>query len=237
MPATLDITCTKCGKAMKVPAEFEGKKIRCKECQQILLVSAAKPAKAAKATKAAAKPAQAESGTKPSPPPPSAPKSRFHEEDEEEDEKNPKAMGVIKEEDIARCPHCAKELDPPDAVVCISCGFNNKTREKFNTKKTIKPEANDWMNHLGPGIIALVIAVGLIVMDILVLLNMKDWIAGSFLELEDKDPVTGATRYIIKPGAFIAMIWAFSVIVIIPAGRFAFRRLALDYKPEERVKK
>lgn len=232
MSATLDVTCTKCGKVMKVPAEYEGKKIRCKGCQQILVVSAPKAGKST--AKAAAAPTKAESGSKPAPPAPAAPKSPFLDDD---DDDNPNPMGVIKEEDVARCPHCAKELDPPDAVVCTNCGFNNKTREKFNTKKTIAPEANDWINHLGPGIIALVIAVGLIVMDILVLLNMKDWIAGSFLELEDKDPVTGATRYIIKPGAFIAMIWAFSIVVIIPAGRFAFRRLVLDYKPEEKVKK
>jgi hypothetical protein len=220
---------------MRVPSDLEGKKIRCKGCEQILVVSAARAAKPA--AKPAAKAAKAADGAKPSPPPPAEkPKSPFLDEDDD-DEMNPNPMGVIKEDDVARCPHCAKELDPPDAIVCTNCGFNNKTREKFNTRKTIAPEANDWINHLGPGIIALVIAVGLIVTDILVLVNMKDWIAGSALELEDKDPVTGATRYIIKPGAFIAMIWAFSIVVIIPAGRFAFRRLALDYKPEEKVKK
>jgi len=230
MPAMLDITCTKCGKVMKVPAEFEGKKIRCKDCQQILTVSAAKPAKSP------AKAVKKDDGTRPPPPPPK-PSSPFQKEEEEEDEKNPKAMGVVHEDDIARCPHCAQELDPQDAIICTNCGFNNKTRVKANLKKTYAPEASDWLSHLGPGIVALVIVVGLIVLDILVLINMKEWIAGSALELEDKDPVTGATRYIIKPGAFIAMIWAFTVIVIIPASRFAFRRLALEYKPEEKVKK
>jgi hypothetical protein len=223
MPVTLDITCSKCGKVMKVPDEFVGKKIRCKGCQEVLTVSAPKAAKVAKTN----------DGAKP-PPELAKPKTPFL--DEEEDERNPKAMNVIHESDIARCPHCAKELDPPDATVCTNCGFNNKTRVKFNTKKTIAPEANDWITHLGPGIVALVIAIGLIVADIVVLLNMKEWIAGSALELEDKDKVTGATQYIIKPGAFIAMIWAFSIIVIIPALRFAYRRLAVEYKPQEKIK-
>ncbi len=228
MPATLDLSCTKCGKVMKVPTELEGKKIRCKGCQQIIVVSAsAKPAKAAKpaATKAAAPPP---------PPPVEKPKSPFLDDD---DDDNPNPMGVIKEEDIARCPHCAQVLDPPEAEVCLHCGFNNKTRVKAETKKTIAPEAADWASHLGPGIIALVLAITLIVVDIVVLLNMKEWMAGSALELEDKDPVTGATRYIIKPGAFIAMVWAFSIVAIIPSLRFAYRRLAVDYKPEEKIKK
>jgi hypothetical protein len=233
MPATLDVTCTKCGKLMKVPTEFEGKKIRCKGCQQVLTVAAPAGKPKAAAAKAAAPAKKADDGAKPPPPPPPKPKRPFDDDEDEND--NP--VGVIKEEDVARCPHCAKELDPPDAVVCTNCGFNNKTRVKANTKKTIAPEANDWVNHLGPPVIASVIVIGLIVTDILVLLNMKDWVAGSFLELEDKDPVTGATRYIIKPGAFIAMIWAISLIIILPAARFAFRRFAYDFKPEERVKK
>lgn len=227
MPATLDVSCPNCGKALKVPTEFAGKKIKCKDCQTIFPVgSAAKPAKAAKP--AAAKAAAA--------PPPEKPKSPFLDDDDE-DEKNPRPMGVVHEEDVPRCPHCAKELDPPEATVCVNCGFNNLTRTKFDTKKTIAADTSEWMTHLGPGIVALIIAVGLIVVDIICLINMDDWIAGSDLEKEDKDPVTGKVQYYIKPGAFTALIIAASVIVIIPAVRFAIYRLIVDYKPEEKLKK
>ena len=60
--------------------------------------------------------------------------------------------------------------------------------------------------------------------------------AGSALEKDDKDPVTGKVQYYVKPGAFTAIVIALSVIIIIPALRFAFRRLVLDYKPEEKRK-
>lgn|SRR5262245_31566054 len=219
MPATLDISCPKCGKALKVPTQLEGKKIRCKECQQVFQVSAGKAAAA-------------------TPPAPEKPKNPFLDDDEDlAPGQAPKPMGVVQESDVARCPHCAKELDPPDAVVCVNCGFNNVTRVKANIKKVVAPEATDWINHLGPAIIALILAIGLIVVDIICIVNMSDWMAGSALEMEEKNPVTGKTQYYVMPGAFTAMIIAASVVVIIPAARFAIRRLAFDYKPEEKVKK
>lgn len=233
MPATLDVSCPNCGKQLKVPAEFEGKRVKCKDCQEVFPVTA--PKKAGKP--AAAKPA----AKAPEPPKPEEkPKSPFLDDDDDDDAdpgKAAKPMGVIQEEDVPRCPHCAKELDPPDAIVCVHCGFNNQTRTKGETKKVIESDAADWATHLAPGIIAVVIAVGLIVTDIVCWINMSSWVEGSFLEKDDKNAITGAKEYWVKPGAFTALILAISLAVIIPAVRFAFRRLVFDYKPEEKVKK
>lgn len=240
MPATLDVSCPKCGKALKVPAEFEGKKIKCKDCQTVFAVSAGAAPKAARpAAKPAAKAAPVKAAAAPPPPAPEKPKSRFQDDDDDEggDPLRPKAMGVVVEEDVARCPHCAKEMDPPDAVVCVHCGFNNLTRNKAESKKVWAPEAADWISHLGPGVIAVLIIIGLVVVDVVCLLNMSDWVAGSALEKDDKDPVTGNVQYYVKPGAFTAMIIAVSVVVIIPAFRFGWRRLVVENRPEEKVKK
>jgi hypothetical protein len=111
------------------------------------------------------------------------------------------------------------------------------TRVKADTKKVVAAEATDWLSHLGPGIIALILAIGLIVIDIVCLLNMSEWMAGSALEMEEKNPVTGNVQYYVKPGAFTAMIIAISIPVIIAAATFAVRRLFINYKPEEKVKK
>jgi DNA-directed RNA polymerase subunit M/transcription elongation factor TFIIS len=238
MPATLDVSCPNCGKQLKVPAELEGKKVKCKDCQEVFAIKAPKKAAAAKpaAPKAAPKPAP-----KPAPPPaPEPEKSPFLDEDDDENLPAgvaPKPMEVIRESDAPRCPHCAKELDPPTATVCKSCGYNNKTRIKHETKKVIASDAGDWASHLGPGIIAAVIAIGLIVVDIFCWVNMSGWIAGSALEKEGKNPVTGDTEYYVKPGAFIAFIIAASLAIIVPATRFAFRRLVMNAKPLEKVKK
>src|SRR3954470_12534411 len=142
MPATLDVTCPNCGKALKVPAELEGRRVKCKGCGEAFVVKAPK----AKAAKPAAKPA-------PPPPPPAAPKRPFAEDDDD----NPNPITVIHEDDVARCPLCAVELDPPDAVVCTNCGFNSRTRVKAESKKVVAAGAGDWASHLGPGIVALLL--------------------------------------------------------------------------------
>jgi hypothetical protein len=228
MPATLDVSCPKCGKQLKVPAEFEGKRVKCKDCAEVFPVTAAgKPA--AKAAPPAAKAA---------PQPPAAPVNRFADDDDDDDTpgKVPNPLGVIKEDDVPRCPHCANDLDPPDAVVCLTCGFNNQTRAKSELKKVYAPEPVDWIAHLGPGVIALVLAILLVALDIYCATNMRGWMEGGILELDDKD-LTGRKKMIIPPGAFIMFIVAASAAVVVPAVKFAFRRLVLDYKPVEKVKK
>ncbi len=147
-------------------------------------------------------------------------------------------MGVIAEAEVARCPHCAKELDPPDAKVCLHCGFNNLTRMKAETKKVFAPDSSDYMNHLGPGIGALAICIALIVMDIVILLNMREWMVGTFLETDTPDPTDPSRKsMLVRPGAFITLIWAATIMPIIGTARFAIKRLAIDNKPLEKAKK
>lgn len=244
MPDTLAVKCPKCGKALQVPAQLAGKKIKCKECDTAFAVPApgAKPAaKPAAKGVGAALAAGAKAGAKPAPPPPppepEKPKGPFLDDEDELDEHGKlKAMEVVKESDAPRCPHCTVELDPPDAKVCVHCGFNNVTRIKSETKKVIAADATDWISHLAPGVICLILVVGLIVLDVVCYLKMADWLEGSFLEMDEKD-ILGKKKMYVKPGAFVAMIIGFSLVALLPLGRFAFRRLALNYKPEEKVKK
>lgn len=235
MPATLDVSCPNCGKQLKVPAELEGKRVKCKDCQEVFAVTA--PKKAGKP--AAPRPAAARPAPKaPEPPKPEEkPRSPFLDDDDEDVEpgKAARPMGVIEEEDVPRCPHCAKELDPPDAVVCKSCGFNNRTRVKAETRKVVAADASDWMHHLGPAIVLLIVCIVLIVVDIYCALNMRGWLEGSDLELDEVD-LTGRKKMVVPPGAFIAFIIAISAAIIVPAGRYALRRLIFDYKPQEKVK-
>ncbi|MDB5307223.1 MAG: hypothetical protein JWO38_1425 [Gemmataceae bacterium] len=241
MPATLDISCPNCGKELKVPAEFAGKRVKCKGCQEVFAVTApgkaARPAAKPPAAKPAAKAPPADA-PKPEMTPDEKKRSRFVDDDDEDDVpgKSPNPLGVIREDDVARCPHCAKELDPPDATICVHCGFNNRTRVKAETKKVVAAGASDWMTHLAPGIIALLLVVGLVVLDIVCAVNMREWMEGGALEMDEKD-LTGRKKMLVRPGAFSTLIIAISLVIVVPAVRFAIRRLVFDNKPEEKVKK
>src|SRR5436309_12178500 len=92
MADTINITCTQCGNASRVPASAAGKKIRCKQCNAVFVVqatpakaapkpSAAKPP-AAKAPAAAPAPAKAPAAKAPAAKPVAKPAAKPEEEDE-----------------------------------------------------------------------------------------------------------------------------------------------------------
>ncbi|MBY0459483.1 MAG: hypothetical protein K2V38_19345 [Gemmataceae bacterium] len=220
--ATADIDCPNCGKTLSVPDKYFGKKIKCKHCAHPLQVNP--PG------------AKADKGTPKDEPKPAAP-YKFQEPDDDDTAK-PNPLGVIAESDVPRCPHCAKELDPPDAKVCIHCGFNNVTRTKAESKKVWAPDANDYINHLAPGVLALILFAVLVTIDVVFYLNMRSWMEGSFLESEQNDP-TDPTRkaMLVRPGAFIILTWAITVMPLIGTARFAIKRLFIDNQPMERLKK
>lgn len=229
MSSPVELPCPNCKESLKIPPTVYGKKIKCKYCGHAFVVqdpdakSTAKSAKPAKPTKSGAKPPAPSS-----PPPPEPKKSEWDDDDSLKIE-------VIREEDVARCPHCAKELDPPDAIVCLNCGFNNRTRARADTKKVWAPDAMDWFNHLLPGIIALSIAIGLIVFNIISIVSMRDWLTDTFLMMDEKD-AAGKTRFYIPPGAFIFFLIVISLPIFIPSIKYAFRRLAIEYRPAEQIK-
>jgi hypothetical protein len=239
MSATAAITCPNCDNPLNVPPQYFGKKIKCKHCGHAFVVQdpdeGTKPTKPTKPAKPGAKPAAATS-----PPPPPVPESEmkptWDAEDEEAAGGMAKPLAVVPDDtDVPRCPHCAQELDPPDAIVCVHCGFNNRTRAKADTKKVWAPTAEDWFMHLLPGIIALAIVIGLIVLNVISSMRMRDWLDDTFLEMDEKD-AAGRKRFYIAPGAFIFFIAAVSLVIFIPAVKFAFKRLVREYRPTERIK-
>jgi hypothetical protein len=239
MADTTPIPCPECKKVLNVPEKVLGKKIKCKDCDTAFVAEA--PKKGVKPSKpgGAAKPKKEEPEPPPKPEAPKPPASRY-DDDDESDGKPPKALGTVDEgEDVARCPHCAKELEPPTAIICIHCGFNNVTRTKAESKKVWAPDANDWMSHLAPGLGALAIFIALIVLNIVCIMKMEDWMtdgALDFLKSEEKG-LDGKIKFAVKPGAFMTFVLAGTIIPMIKTARFAFKRLAIEYQPTEQVKK
>ncbi|MCZ2340791.1 MAG: zinc-ribbon domain-containing protein [Bacteroidales bacterium] len=241
MAATLDIACPFCSKPFKVPAELVGKVIRCKGCEQKFEVCPPASDSARSAPARSAKPTTptAPAGNAPipfkedppaSPPPPPAPL--------DDDDDNPNPYGLVQDDsEIPRCPHCAKELDPPDTKICLSCGYDLVGRRRHESKKVYAHTPADWMNHLGPAVGCVVLVLTLLTINILCWNNMNDWLTGSILDAQEKNKTTGKSVFYLSPLCFNLWIGVISAAVMWFAGKFAFIRLVWNFQPPETLKR
>jgi uncharacterized membrane protein len=242
MPAPLDVTCPNCKKGLKVPPEFAGKTIRCKNCQTAFKVpAAAAPARpvAAKPAAPAAKPADPHAPIpfKEEEPPPQKPP---HDDEEEETVPGQPAnpYGVITAGGyVPHCPFCAVALDPPDTQICLNCGFDMQTRKRHDTRAVYELSTGDYVMHWLPAI-GCILAIGVLVtISVICGLNMRDWLTGSFLDSEEKNEITGKTKFYIPPFCFNIWIWVICAWLSFKCAKFAIRRLVFDWKPPEVLKK
>ena len=247
MAEKLDIACPSCGKGMKVPAEVVGKVIRCKGCSHTFTVAdpAARPKPlVAKPVPAKAKPVAppADAPIKfqddpPAAPTPAAEKKVARPFDIDEDE-NDTPSGVTKDDlDVPRCPFCATELDPPDTRVCLECGYNLLERKRHASKKVYETTAGDYFIHWLPAIAWIVTILALLTLAVVSTLKMGTWLTGSFLEKDEKNPVTLQPEFYLPPFAFNLCTWVCFFFITSMGVPYIFRRLILNWKPAEVVKK
>ena len=201
--ATLEISCPQCGNTSKVPDELIGKKIKCRKCQNIIVVKAAsQPAPKNVAVKAEPK---AKETKKPGP----------HDDDD-------RTPYVMREENLAaRCPFCAQLMDPPDAKICIHCGYHMQKRQRVESKKTYEHTAADYLLWHLPTVGYFVGIFVLIGINVYCVMNMDGWVGD---------------EAIVKPGCFSLWIVIPSCFAIFLMARFIFKRLVWHIIPPEKVK-
>ena len=223
MSAQIETTCPNCAKKLKVPEAALGRLIRCKACDATFEVpdpnakpKAAKPAlvkpTAAKPTIAKAKvpaaPVEAPKGTED----PNAPLGFAKDDDDDDDDSGPpKVMNVVIEGEEARCPHCAKELDPPDTLICMNCGYDLVERRRHASKKIYEQTGGDYFKHWLPAILWGFMMVMMTTVFIICCVYMGRWFEGSIFEKDDKNPTTNLPEYYLPPGACLMccfIIWA-----------------------------
>jgi hypothetical protein len=198
--AEIEITCPECGNKRAVPDDLLGKKIKCKKCQGVFTVkAAAAPKPGAKKPVEKARPDDDEGGADPY---------------------------VMREENLAaRCPHCALPLDPPDAAVCLHCGYHMQKRQRVISKQVYETTAVDYMLWHLPTL-ACFVAIGVLIgLDVFCVMNMSGWL---------KDSTVEGT---IPPGCFSTWIVILTLFLIWLCGRFIFRRLVWKFTPPEKEKK
>src|SRR6185436_6520369 len=81
------------------------------------------------------------------------------QKDEEWDDAKP--YGVHKDEDKARCPFCASDVEEGQ-VICLKCGYNLRTRERHSTRVLHVTTGMDYFIWLLPGFICLLVVFGCI---------------------------------------------------------------------------
>jgi hypothetical protein len=223
MVSKMIITCTGCGKKIQGPVTLQGKKIRCKVCATVFQVpapSTQSPAAEAKGKKVEevldVQPVEEKKKEE-------APPIAVLPFDEDEDGKNP--YGISDQVLSPRCPHCANDMEADD-VVCLHCGYNIATRERFRTVKTIEHTGMDWTLWLAPGILCVI--ADFILLACIILL----WVFFPKLQKDFESDWYGDVF------GLWARIWG-SVIclfMIFFATRFAIKRLILHPRPPEKFK-
>jgi hypothetical protein len=209
---------------MTVPAAVQGKKVRCKGCGGVVSVPAGGVDTRMQTEKARAKTASAGVDA------------------ELDDAKNP--YGVKQMNLAPRCPHCAYELDPPDARICLHCGYDMVRRGRQQSIKTYERTFGDWALWLLPGIacvLAFLVIIGAgiyyhyyLPYDLLKQKDAED-LLGDRLGVFNKDPGPDATAYMFHPGIEVWFAVA-GLVLMWKSGKFAFKRLILNFTPPEKIK-
>ncbi|HEV3146474.1 MAG TPA: hypothetical protein VGZ47_21485 [Gemmataceae bacterium] len=210
--ATIDITCPNCGNASKGPDTIRGKKIRCKNCEHVFMVPAA-------ATAAARKPDTAAEAKA---------KALHILEEEDEAAKNP--YEVVEENLAPRCPHCALPMDPPDAVICVHCGYHMEKRKRKERKVTFERTFGDYVLWHLPTVGCFLGICALITLDVFcALVWFPDLVADSWL------------TEIMPPRRATACMTVWVVVVCLffiwKMGKFMVVKRIMHFAPPEQEKK
>jgi hypothetical protein len=237
MAGAISLTCPKCGKKVTVRAELEGKKIRCKECKTVYPVTASAGQGRSK-NQAKAK------TTQPAPVNPPLLGGTG-------DDSNP--YGVTDHQQGYRCPVCANEMEGPEAIICLHCGFNTQTREASRTRHIISTTGEDKFVWLLPGILAVIAIPVMIVIWVLYHFCLPYWIFGDkWDEVIDLPRIDGSRNklagderlgpevwpgysYLFHYGVEVWLIVAFLFLTFL-CTKFAIQRLILHPEPPEKEK-
>jgi hypothetical protein len=133
--------------------------------------------------------------------------------------------GVTHEDLAPRCPHCAYSMDPPDARICLHCGYDMQKRRRVESKKVYETTAGDVFAYHIPTVACLIGIAVLLTIDVLALIFRYPIMQGSWFD-------NGDGTWVIKPGIIPLYIFLASLLGIVPCARFVIKRLIRFVPPE-----
>ena len=220
------ITCPGCGKQMKVPETTAGKKIRCPGCKGAVPVPAGK-GKAAD-TRLTTEQVQ---------------RRLAAQRMEEEIARDPYA---VQEMSMApMCPFCAFELDPPDARICLNCGYDMVQRARVASKKVYERTASDFILWHLPTLACFLAIVAMVCGFIYYHYWLPEVVLDSkaaaelakdrweYLSLENEN--VQFVGFMFHPGIELWLV-VVGLFLSWKCGKFVFKRLFFHFLPEEHLK-
>lgn len=155
MANPVTISCTKCAREYKIEEGTLGATVKCKGCGELFVAAVSKGA-----------PGQPPASSNPPSP-------------QEDDTTVGKAYTLVIESDAARCPNCAQELVGEKAVICVYCGFNNRTRILSRTRKLVDKTPGDYFFWHLPAILSSVVVLASIILLIVYFWKVPGWAASA----------------------------------------------------------
>ena len=237
MATTFVIACPECSKQVRVSDEHVGKKIRCKGCEHVYPVTA--PAEAAAPPVPKKTQANQAGGPKTKAAPAGGPKTKAAapalrpEEDPDSPEYDPNKYTLAKTNDnMPRCPFCAKEMPSAEALICLHCGYNTRTRQRPQVEQVYAPTAVEWFVWLLPGILTVLAMIGMLVWYLFFWDLIVGWLEDSWFEDEKGPPPTYIAAA--SPSMFRVYHALLIAFLYVPMVRFAYKRLIKNTRPPER---
>jgi hypothetical protein len=156
-----------------------------------------------------------------------------------DDDNDTNPYGVTHDDlDVARCPHCADVLDPPDTKVCLTCGYDLLARRRHESRKVWAPTFGDYAKHHLPAVGLLLVAAAFITLIVFIFLGYTGEAFREIgLENEQEDPVTKKKGFVVPPGACGLPVVVLSLFIVYKSGWFAIKRFFINWRPPENIKK
>ena len=238
MATTFVIACPECSKQVRVSDEHVGKKIRCKGCGNVFPVTAAgadAPPAAPKTKAAAPGAAKTKAASAGGPKTKAAPPGRTLRPDEDPNspEYDPNKYGLAQTNDtMPRCPFCAQEMPSVDALICLNCGYNTRTRTRPQVQQVYAPTPVEWFLWWLPAILTILAMIGMVVWYLFFWDLIEGWLEDSWFEDEKGPPTTYIAAA--SPSMFRVYHALLIAFLYVPMVRFVYKRLVKNYRPPER---
>jgi len=134
----------------------------------------------------------------------------------------------VVEEEVPRCPNCVQELESEDQVICLNCGFNNRTRTLNRVKRIQHKGFVDYLKWYAYPIFCTIMIVITASLLVLYYVRYRSWAIDNRAE--------DTVAWLLANQVSQIYIWVAALTVFWKCGKPAVMRFIVNpHPPEEEV--